>query len=105
MLLIIEREDDSRNPLHHDTEEKRYRDTHEYGDDYAKSLVCIEQVSVAQRAVAYHLYGGKHKRSAQQLEHERHGGGCRHAQSVEHVEDYHVRHHHRKEYGHHLVER
>ena len=45
------------------------------------------------------------KGSAQQFEHHRDGGRCRHAQRVEHIKQHHVCHHHCQEDAHHIIER
>ena len=52
-----------------------------------------------------YLQQGDGKGSTQQFKYHRDGGGCRHTERIEHVEQYHVGNHDSQEYTHHVVER
>ncbi len=104
-FLVVKREDNARHPLHHQSGYEGYGHAYEYGNDYAQSLVAVEQVRETERRVAGHLEHGHHNRCTQQFEHERHRGRSGHAQRVEHIEHNHVGHHYGQEYHHYLVKR
>ena len=105
MPAIIKGKDNSRYPLHDNAKEEGHGNRHEDSDDYRQGLVGVQKVGECQRRVGRHLQQGNGKRSAKELEYQRHRRGSRHAKSVEHVKDNNVGNHHGKEDYHHLVER
>ena len=105
VLLVVEGEHYSCNPLHNASEHECHSNADEYCYNHAEGLVGVEQVAVCKTVVSCHLDGGKDECSAQEFKHERHCCRCRHSECIEHVEDYDIRHHDGKEYRHHLVER
>ena len=64
-----------------------------------------EHCAVRRRRPMHNLQQRNGKGSAQQFEHHRDGGRCRHPKRVEHIEQYNVGHHHSHKYAHHVVER
>ena len=93
VLLIIEGEYDTRDPHHDDAEEEGDGNGCEDTDDHLQCLVAIEQHAVVEAWVAPHLQGGEDEGTAEQLKHQGHGGGGRHTERVEHVQDDDVGHH------------
>ena len=85
VLLVLESEDEARNPHHHQTNDKgdghRKEDTYDDGE----GLVGVDEVGVALSCLE-DVHQRQGRRAAQQTKHHRHGGRCGHTQSVEDVE-------------------
>ncbi len=105
LAAVVERKHRSRYKLHHRAEHKGYCHRKEYSDNHRQRFFGVKQLIKAQVDSAGHLYQRYHKGGAQQFEHHRHRGGCRHAQCVEYIKQYDIRDHHRHEYTNKVVER
>ena len=74
VLLVVEREDDTADPHHDHTDDERDGHTDEDGDDHAQGLVGVEQHAIVEAGVTHDLQCGDHKRAAEELKDQRHGG-------------------------------
>ena len=70
MALVIECEDNTREPLYDNTEHEGYGNTHEDGYDDAQCLVRIEEVAEGKIRVGCHLQDGEDERTSEKLEHQ-----------------------------------
>ena len=96
---IVKRKYQTGQPLHQRSEDKSYSHGKEYAQNDRKRLVRIQQIVKAQKPglVRGDFQQRKDERTAQQLKDHRDGSRRRHAQRVENIQQYHIRHHDRQE--------
>ena len=102
---VIEGEYHSGEKLHHSSEEKRYRYRKEYSEYYRQGFFGVQQVVETEVDTTGHFYQSHYKCSSEKLEHHWNGGGGRHTQRIENIEQYDVGHHHRHEDADEVIER
>ena len=92
---IVECEDKSGNVLYDGTEEEGNRYRKEDTDDDGQGFFCIQQVAESQHAGFVHgnLDERKHESTSKEFEYHRDGGGSRHPEGVEDVQQDYVSHH------------
>ena len=104
-------EDNACYPLYdgseHECDGYRQEDAEDDRDGFLRieQITQCEQDTVLCHSATRYLYQGDGKGTAEQFKNQTDGGGGRHAQRVEHIEQHHVCHHHRQEDTHHVIER